>query len=147
MASFTRDALGESRLAWLRALPRTRIHGAAALVHAHPESAWRAPAPEASDADLESVYEPLGASIAVYGHIHRPYIRGVSRMTVANSGSVSLSYDGDPRASYLLLDDQKPSIRRAAYDVGREIRAVEACGIPHADWVAKILASASPRMP
>ena len=66
---------------------------------------WRAPAPEASDAELESVYGPLGQPIAVYGHIHRSYIRSVSGMTVANTGSVSLSYDGDRRAAYLLLDE------------------------------------------
>ena len=30
-------------------------------------------------------------------------------MTVVNTGSVSLSYDGDRRAAYLLLDDLPPS--------------------------------------
>ena len=38
-------------------------------------------------------------------------------MTVANTGSVSLSYDGDRRAAYLLLDDSTPTIRRVEYDV------------------------------
>ncbi len=41
-------------------------------------------------------------------------------MIVANTGSVSLSYDGDRRAAYLLLDDSKPAIRRVEYDVDRE---------------------------
>ena len=68
-------------------------------------------------------------------------------MTVANSGSVSLSYDGDRRAAYLLLDDSKPSIRRVEYDVDKEIKALSDRRIPHADWIAKILASASPQMP
>ena len=31
-------------------------------------------------------------------------------ITVINSGSVSLSYDGDRRAAYLLLDDVSPVI-------------------------------------
>ena len=103
--------------------------------------------PEASDAELESVYSPLGQPIAVYGHIHRSYIRNVSGMVVANTGSVSLSYDGDRRASYLLLDDSQPTIRRVEYDVDKEIEALAACGLPHADWVAKILDSARPQMP
>jgi hypothetical protein len=68
-------------------------------------------------------------------------------MTVANSGSVSLSYDGDRRAAYLLLDDSKPSIRRVEYDVEQEIRAYSASGFPHADWVTRMLRSASPQMP
>jgi hypothetical protein len=39
------------------------------LVHASPESTWRSPGHEASDAELESVYSPLGQPITVYGHI------------------------------------------------------------------------------
>jgi diadenosine tetraphosphatase ApaH/serine/threonine PP2A family protein phosphatase len=68
-------------------------------------------------------------------------------MTVVNSGSVSLSYDGDPRAAYLLLDNFTPIIRRLEYDVEREIKALSVCGMPHADWVAEMLRSASPQMP
>src|SRR5436190_14488265 len=67
MAAATRQALGEERLAWLRGLPRLQIHAPMALVHASPESLWRAPMPEASDADLESVYARLGQPIAIYG--------------------------------------------------------------------------------
>ena len=147
MAAATRAALGEERLAWLSGLPRVQIHAPMALVHASPESPWRAPAPEASDAELESVYSPLGQPIAIYAHIHRSYIRSVSGMIVANTGSVSLSYDGDRRAAYLLLDDSTPAIRRVEYDVDSELKTLSACGLPHADWVAKILASASPQMP
>jgi predicted phosphodiesterase len=147
MAAVTREALGEQRLAWLRGLPRQQIHGAMALVHASPETAWRAPVPEASDAELESVYAPLGQSIAIYAHIHRAFIRRVSAMTVVNTGSVGLPYDGDRRAAYLVLDDSAPAIRRVEYDVDREIQALTVCGLPHADWVAKILESARPQMP
>jgi predicted phosphodiesterase len=147
MATATCEALGNERLAWLRALPRVQTHGPMALVHASPESTWRSPGHEASDAELESVYSPLGQPIAVYGHIHHSYIRNVSKMIVANTGSVSLSYDGDRRAAYLLLDESKPAIRRVEYDVDREIQALSDCGLPHADWIAKILKSASPQMP
>src|SRR5580704_6290570 len=147
MAAATRTMLGEERIAWLRGVERVQIQGPIALVHASPESPWRAPTPEATDAELESVYGPFGCPVAVYGHIHRAFIRTVSGMTVANTGSVSLSYDGDPRAAYLLLDDSQPSMRRVEYDVDREIKAVLAGRFPHADWVAKMLASASPQMP
>jgi predicted phosphodiesterase len=147
MAVVTRELLGEERLAWMRALPRIQIHGPMALVHASPETTWRAPSPEAIDAELESVYAPLGQPVAIYAHIHGSYIRSVRAMTVANTGSVSLSYDGDRRASYLLLDESTPTIRRVEYDVDRELKALSSCPIPHADWVAKILQSASPQMP
>ena len=68
-------------------------------------------------------------------------------MTVANTGSVGLSYDGDHRAAYLLLDDSTPTIRRVEYDIDREIKALFNGGLAHADWVAKMLASARPQMP
>jgi putative phosphoesterase len=150
MAAATREALGEERIAWLRDLPRRQIHEPMALVHASPESLWRAPAPESSDADLEAVYAPLGQPVAIYAHIHRPYIRALSGragIIVANTGSVSLSYDGDRRAAYMLLDESRPAIRRVAYDVDKEIKALSGCGFPHADWVAKMLDSARFQMP
>jgi hypothetical protein len=147
MADSTRAVLGAERLAWMSELPRVQVHEAMALVHANPESVWRAPAVDAGDDELESVYGPLGKAVAVHGHIHHSYIRKVGRITVANTGSVSLSYDGDRRASYLLLDNGTPSIRRVEYDVERELKALVECGMPHADWVARILASGRPQMP
>ena len=147
MAEATRSLLGEDRLAWLRELPLVQIHGSLALVHASPATCWRSPTEQSSDAELESIYSPLGKPRVVYGHIHKSFIRNVGGIEVANSGSVSLSYDGDPRASYLLLDESKPSIRRVEYEVDREIQALANCGLPHADWLARILKSASPQMP
>ena len=85
--------------------------------------------------------------VAVYAHIHRAYIRSVSGMIVANSGSVSLSYDGDPRAAYLLLDESSPTIRRVEYDVSREVKALSERRFPHADWLCRILESGRPQMP
>lgn len=147
MAAATREALGEERLAWLRGLPLIQIQAPMALVHASPESLWRAPGPDASDAELESVYAPLGQPIAIYGHVHHPYVRTVSGMMVANTGSVGLSYDGDRRAAYLLLDEFELRIRRVDYDVAKELKALSACGLPHAEWVAKMLESGEFEMP
>jgi predicted phosphodiesterase len=152
MAVATRTMLGEERIAWLRGLARVQIQGPMALVHASPTSPWQAPTPEASDADLESVYGPLGQPIAIYAHIHRPYIRSfpsqeVRERLVANTGSVSLSYNGDRRASYLLVDGLSPTIRRVDYDVEKELKALSSSGLPHADWIAKSLRTGLPQMP
>jgi predicted phosphodiesterase len=118
-----------------------------ALVHGNPETAWRAPAADAGAEELETVYGPLGKAVAVHGHIHQPYVRKAGRITVANTGSVGMSYDGDRRAAYLLLDEGAPVIRRVEYDVERELRALGDSGLPHADWVARTLASGRPQMP
>jgi predicted phosphodiesterase len=152
MAAATRSVLGEERIGWLRALPRVLMHDPIALVHASPESPWRSPGAEASDAEFEAVYGPLGQPISVYGHIHRSFIRSVpsrqgGQMLVANTGSVSLSYDGDLRAAYLLLDESKATIRRVEYNVEKEIKGLLTCGFPHSAWIAKTLRCGSPQMP
>jgi putative phosphoesterase len=146
-AAATRQALGEERIAWLQTLPRQQIHNSVALVHAGPESLWRAPEHNAGDAELESVYGQLGKPLAIYAHIHVPYIRSLSSFTVANAGSVSLSFDGDQRASYLLLDESTPVIRRVEYDVDEELKALAQCGLPNSDWIARTLKEARPQMP
>jgi putative phosphoesterase len=147
MAAATRDRLGAERITWLRPLPRVQIHDSIALVHASPNDCWRSPGPEASDDELERVYAPLDKAVVVYGHVHRPFIRRVGKMLVVNTGSVSLSHDGDTRASYLLLDHSEPVIRRVEYDLEKELQALSACGLPHADWIARTLRSGSPQMP
>ena len=147
MAEATREALGEDRLEWLRNLPVRQVRSPLALVHASPTSLWRSPGPESADVELESSYGPLCQPITVYGHIHHCFVRHVSDLTVVNAGSVSLSYDGDPRASYLLLDGREPTIRRVEYDLDREIDALRASKLPHADWIARMLRGARFEMP
>ena len=157
MAAATGEVLGQERLAWLRNLPHSQAYGPVAMVHASPESLWVAPAPEASDAELDAVFGPLGKPVAVYAHIHRAFIRrlfdaqGDTGRIVANTGSVSLSYDGDRRAAYLLLDTAGPvvvpAIQRVEYDLAAEIRTLSGCGLPHAAWIAKTLERGRPQMP
>jgi hypothetical protein len=106
-----REALGEERLAWLSGLPLIQVHGPVALVHASPESCWRSPAHTAGDEALVTVYKSLGRPIAVYGHIHVPY-------------------DGDRRASYLLVDDSNPTIRRVEYEIEEERKAIADFSLP-----------------
>jgi predicted phosphodiesterase len=147
IAQAARETLGEERIDWLRGLPPLQIHDSLVLVHASPGNPWRAPGSEASDAELWSIYSPLRRPVAIYAHIHQPYVRLLPGMTVANTGGVSLSYDGDNRAAYLLLNDGTPEIRRVAYDVDKEIKLLSTSGLPHADWIGSILRSATFRMP
>ena len=110
IACATRQRLGDARLAWLTTLPQIVQHESFALVHASPRNCRLAPAESASDADLELIYGSLGNSVVVFGHVHRPSVRTLagSVETVVNAGSVGLSYDGDPRASYLSLTTGDP---------------------------------------
>jgi predicted phosphodiesterase len=149
IASTTRSILGDERLAWLRALPLMLTRPGLALVHAAPGDCWRTPAAEATDEELEALYGSLGEPVVAYGHTHRPAIRRIAGRPelLINTGSVGLSYDGDPRVSYLLLDDSTPTIRRVEYDIEKELEALSCCGLPGALWTAKMLRTSSPQMP
>jgi predicted phosphodiesterase len=138
-APVTRAALGEDRLSWLRGLPAEQRVGGWAIVHAAPGDLWRAPQPTAEDATMADVYGPLGARHAIYGHIHRPFTRRLSGgLIVANAGSVGMPWDGDPRASYLLVEDDAARVVRVSYDVESEARALEATRHPDADRLAEM---------
>ncbi len=137
-APATAERLGPDRIEWLRRLPTEWRQDGVALVHASPHDLWKAPTPDAEDRVLLQVYGRLAAPTLIYGHIHRPYLRRLPGLVVANSGSVGMPYDGDWRASYLLIDDGIVSIRRVEYDLAREISDLHATKYPRATWLAEI---------
>lgn len=147
MGAWSCHALGDDRVRWLSRLPLRYVHESLALVHASPADSYISPWANASDQELNLVYGTLGQPLVVYGHIHQPFIRAIGDLTVANSGAVSQSFDGDRRAAYLLVTDGKPEIRRVEYDLEREIQALQTCGLPHASWIVKILETGRPYMP
>ena len=135
----TVESLGEKRLRWMEGLPYQYVGEGFCLVHASPGDLWRAPMPDASDEELQRTYGSLGTKLVVYGHIHRSFVRRIGNMTVANTGSVSQSYDGDTRASYLLMDGESVVIRRVAYDVQQEADDLLRSGLPRGRWLSQIL--------
>ena len=147
IAPVARELLGEERLAWLRSLPMQWAGDGTTVVHASPDDVWQAPSADASDAEFLRVYGELHATVVVYGHIHRPFVRRLERFTVINSGSVGLPYDGDPRSSYALVENGAVTIRRVAYDIDGEIRALHANRYPRAEWLASIMRTARYRPP
>jgi putative phosphoesterase len=132
----TKSLLGDERVAWLKTLPlEWREADRAAVVHAVPGDTWKVVPVDATDAELREIYGPLGARLAVYGHIHRPYVRNVGDFTLANSGSVGLPFDGDRRAAYLLVTDGRPEIRRVGYNVRRYVAELEQSDYPTSRWL------------
>jgi putative phosphoesterase len=132
-APATLELIGDERLSWLRRLPVEQRLADIALLHAAPGDLWRAPTPESTDVELEATYSPLGAGMAVYGHIHRPFVRTLAgSFTIANSGSVGLPWDGDQRAAYLLFDNGRTEVIRVAYDIERETALLLKSGYPDA---------------
>ena len=135
LAPATRALLGEEHVRWLETLPdewRDDDEGVA-LVHAAPGDLWKNVRADSPDRELENVFGVLGAPLAVYCHIHRPFVTAMPGLTVANSGSVGMSFDGDWRASYLLVANGEPAIKRVEYDLERELAALRASSYPVRD--------------
>jgi putative phosphoesterase len=131
-AARSRQLLGPERVAWLTSLPMEWRGEGVALVHAIPGDCWAIAPHDATDDRLRETYGPLGVPIAVYGHIHHPFVRRMDGLTVVNSGSVSLSLDGDVRATYAVIEDGHIEHRRVAYDVERVAADMLPMGYPNA---------------
>ncbi|MCE4617149.1 MAG: metallophosphatase family protein [Desulfurococcales archaeon] len=66
------------------------------------------------------------------GHTHYQFYRVARGAVIVNPGSVGEPRDGDPRASYALLDVDRGSVEffRVKYPVDNVIRDLEALGVP-----------------
>ena len=104
---------------WLLNLPIGHSGpGSLLLVHGTPNSPFVGPQPDAPAREFEP-YEGH-ASIVVYGHVHRSFVRRLSDGTVvANAGSLGMPMDGTS-ACYLLVSRDGPEWlmqhRRVAFD-------------------------------
>ncbi len=86
----------------------------------------------ATDRDAwERAIEGIDADLILVGHTHIPAVLRIGRKLVVNPGSVGLPRDGDPRASYAILEDGEPALKRVAYDVGKSLQALWEWGLPH----------------
>jgi hypothetical protein len=146
-AAATAELVGDERIGWLKALPREWHGHGVGLVHAVPGDLWDNVPPDVPDERLFEVYAGLGEPLAVYGHVHRPHVRDLGALKVANSGSVGQPFDRDPRPSYLLVVDGAPAVRRVSYDVGAAAEEVRTSGIPDAEDLAASMLEARMRPP
>ena len=138
-AEWAHDALGDERLAWLRRLPaERRLHaddGTMVLVcHASPGSQT---AGFDQELDPTVVIERIGrtdARVIVCGHTHLPEVRDLGWKWIVNDGSAGYVFDGDPTASWALIDlvggEVGADIRRTPYDALGVASAISARGLP-----------------
>lgn len=133
VAAHTRKQLGPERTAWLTGLPIEWRAEDLVVVHAVPGDCWAIVSHDASDAIMSETYGVAGAPTVAYGHIHHAFVRRLGDLTVVNSGSVSLSLDGDVRASYLIVDGDQIEHRRVDYDLEKVAGDYFTSGYPMAD--------------
>ena len=70
--------------------------------------------------------ENVDADVVCVGHTHMQFKLKVGDKMVINPGSLGLPRDGDPRACYVLLDDDTIRFRRVEYDLDTTIKKIYA---------------------
>lgn len=83
---------------------------------------------------LNGVVDGVIEDFLVLGHTHVPFVRKVGRVTVVNPGSVGQPRDGDPRASFAVVDTTTSEARivRKTYEVDEAAAAIVGRGLPRA---------------
>ncbi len=82
--------------------------------------------PESPDDLLRREIAGIDDHYVLVGHTHFPMIRRIGAQLVINPGSVGQPRDGDPRASYAVIEDGAVTLKRAAYDMQRTIADLRA---------------------
>jgi predicted phosphodiesterase len=136
-AEWANDALGDDRLSWLRRLPSERrlvLEDTMLLAcHASPGSQTQGFDPQL---DPNVVYERVAgtdARVICCGHTHLPEVRDLGWKLIVNDGSAGNVFDGDPTASWALIeidgDEIRAEIRRTEFDTMAVANAISARGL------------------
>jgi predicted phosphodiesterase len=146
---WTRAAIAPATIEWLAALPERRAIDGVELVHGSPrEPIWEY---VTTAGVARANIELLGTAMGLHGHTHIPVawvedagrvelVRGArdttlelrGRRALINPGSVGQPRDGDPDASYAILDPHAGTVRwrRVRYEVAAVQAAMRDVGLP-----------------
>jgi len=112
------------------------------LTHGSPASNEEHLEPDTPEERLRELAAMTEANVVICGHSHQPFVRkvhgGINDIPVhfINTGSVGRPDDGDPRASYAVLQIGSDGLRvqhyRLAYDVERAVAAIRERRLPEA---------------
>jgi predicted phosphodiesterase len=137
-AEWAHDALGPDRIDWLRRLPserRWRIDDDTLVLVCHAS-------PGSQTAGFDQGLDPnvtieraarTDARVIVCGHTHQPEVRDLGWKLIVNDGSAGYVFDGDPTASWALIDfdgdEITTEIRRTSFDALEVANAISARGL------------------
>ncbi|MBU4563289.1 MAG: metallophosphatase family protein [Desulfarculus sp.] len=134
--SWTERRVRQSARSFLSKLPREiemdTPAGRLLAVHGSPLAVRQYVYPDHPEDELAAWLQEAGAAILCMGHTHIPFVRRVGHGLVVNPGSVGKAKDGDPRASYAILElSAQPSaeIVRLEWDIEAESRLLGEAGL------------------
>jgi putative phosphoesterase len=128
----TRERLSRDDLRYLSRLPVTRMltieNTRFLLAHASP----RDPLDEYTPADPDfwgRRLQNVDADVVCVGHTHHPYVLDAGGKLVINPGSVGQPRDGDPRASYAIIQDYNVELKRIEYPIEETVAVIQASNL------------------
>jgi predicted phosphodiesterase len=146
---WTRRRITDMTRDWLAALPERRVEGDTTLVHGSPrDPIWEY---VTSLSVARAGMEVMTTTLGLHGHTHVPVAFVITdgrlaalvpsdgstvdlgdRVALINPGSVGQPRDEDPRASYLVLDQERRSVtwHRVEYDIDAVATAMRGAGLP-----------------
>jgi predicted phosphodiesterase len=137
-AEWAHDAIGEERLDWLRRLPaerrwRTDDETLVLACHASPGSQTSGFDQNLDPSVTIERVARTDARVIVCGHTHLPEVRDLGWKVIVNDGSAGYVFDGDPTASWALIDiaddEVRAEIRRTTFDTLAVANAISARGL------------------
>lgn len=137
-AEWAHDELDDERLAWLRRLPAERrlsLEGTMLLAcHASPGSQTQGFDLALDPSVVLERASRTDARVICCGHTHVPDVRDMGWKLIVNGGSSGYVFDGDPTASWALVeldgDDVRAEIRRTPFDTLAVSNAISSRGLP-----------------
>ena len=137
--SINRALLNDNDVSWLRSLPyvfHQSVEGVRISVYhgspSNPLNEYIFPAE--AERRVTDFLKYAKSDLLVLGHTHIPYVLKISKGFMVNPGSVGQPRDGNPRASYILLDVKDGVVevehRRVEYDVKEVAKRMEWLGLP-----------------
>jgi predicted phosphodiesterase len=137
-AEWAHDAIGAERLDWLRRLPaerrwRTDDDTLVVACHASPGSQTSGFDQHLDPSVTIERVARTDARVIVCGHTHLPEVRDLGWKVIVNDGSAGYVFDGDPTASWALIDiaddEVTAEIRRTTFDTLAVANAISARGL------------------
>ena len=134
---WTQQAVTAENKAWLQSLPRElrlEVAGRRILcVHGSPRRINEYLYEDRPERSLARMLSGLDADVVLCGHTHLPYHRRIGAVDLVNVGTAGKPKDGDPRATYALIEmgeSVRATFPRVEYDAEAAAQAVEATELP-----------------
>ena len=153
MAKMTRDRLNDDQVKWLQQRPFSVTYTPERghdfyIFHATPhdngdEDAFPF---RLTDDEIKDKLKGVTADVMAHGHIHGPSVRHLGDQILVCAAAVGMSWDGDPRPSYAIVDYEgggkwNARVERVEFDCTEQAKYVENCWIENGERIAGMIRS------